>query len=266
MRTFSMSNQRDNQRGPKNISNNGILRNTVLPTPSLLNRIADVACSTFDSMARTKSETVAKSIDKAQVLFSIVARVTKDERKIVERLASDYSETFVSVVSKSLHLYNAIVEAAKDGGKLVMLRQSMRPIDLCSSQVALINKTRNQGHTFSQHGMPNPSSNLYTDVNATPVEYHEAAIAVREQFAEHGKTPITLNRIYVNAPKGPKTERIAIKADSEFVNILEDLERKTGSNRSAIIRHSLQLYDFVKRQHENTSAIFFLGDIEIDGI
>jgi hypothetical protein len=261
-----MSNQLDDQRGPKKIPNNRVSLNSMLPNTSLLNRITDVAHNAFDSITGTKSETVAKPIDKPQALFSIVARVAKDERKIVERLSSDYAETFVSVVSKSLHLYNAIVEAAKDGGKLVMLRRSNRPIDLCGSQDLITNRTLNHGHVFSRYGMLNSSTNLHPDVNANSVEYHEAAIAVREQFAEHGKTPITLNRIYIDAPKGPKTERIAIKADSEFVNVLEDLERKTGSNRSVIIRHSLQLYNFVKRQHENTSAIFFLGDIEIDGI
>jgi|688.fasta_scaffold244434_1 hypothetical protein len=261
-----MSNQLDRQRVPENIPSQRTLHNLALPSNALMNHLADVAQNAFDSIPGIKTETPPKSLAKPQVIFSIVARVTKRERMIAERLAKDYSETFVSIVSKSLHLYNAMVEAAKEGGKLVMLTKLPRPSNLCGSQYVVGNGAHSYGSSISQFGASNSSDIPSLDDDVASVEYNEAVIAVREQFAEHGKTPITLNRIYIDAPKGPKSERIAIKADLVFVNALEDLEQKTGLNRSSIIRHSLQLYDFVKRRHEDSSANFFIGDIEIEGI
>jgi len=261
-----MSNQLDRQRVPENIPSHRTLHNLALPTNALINHLADVAHNAFDSIVGSKAETPPKSPAKPQAIFSIVARVTKGERMIAERLARDYSETFVSIVSKSLHLYNAMVEAAKEGGKLVMLTKLSRPNNFCGSQYVVGNAAHSCGSSISQFGVSNSNNIPSLDDCIAPVEHNEAVIAVREQFAEHGKTPITLNRIYIAAPKGPKSERIAIKADLVFVNAIEDLEHKTGLNRSSIIRHSLQLYDFVKRRHEDSSAIFFIGDIEIEGI
>jgi hypothetical protein len=170
---------------------------------------------------------------KTKILSSLVFRLNKADRYLIDGLSSDYAESIVTIIGKSLRLYRAIVEAVEQGGSLIMIR------------------------TPSLSG-PRPkidSSNTY-----------ETAIAVREQFADKGKTPIAINRAYINASKGLKTERIAIRVLPVVAHGIAELECKTGLSRSTILRDSVHLYNFVKREFESPNTSFYIGDLMLDGI
>jgi hypothetical protein len=176
---------------------------------------------------------------------SFVVRISKYERRIIDGLSSDYAESTVTVLAKSLRLYTAIVEASQNGGSLLMATVPKRSL----TTVAF-------GGAVSYDGSTDPM----------PRNENEAIIAVRDQFADHGKTPIRINRIYIGAPKGLKTERITIKADRTFMNSLSELENKTGLNKSSIMRDGIQLYNYVKRESEKNDVTFYVGSMRIDGI
>ncbi|MFN9623493.1 MAG: hypothetical protein ACK587_11800 [Cyanobacteriota bacterium] len=176
---------------------------------------------------------------------SFVVRISKSERRIIDELSSDYAESIVTVLSKSLRLYSAIVEASQNGGSLLMATVPKRSL----TTVAF-------GRAVSYDGSTDPM----------PRDENEAIIAVRDQFADRGKTPIRINRIYISAPKGFKTERITIKADLVFMSNLSELEGKTGLNKSSIMRDGVQLYNYIKRESEKNDVTFYVGSMRIDGI
>jgi Ca2+-binding RTX toxin-like protein len=179
-----------------------------------------------------KANNIAKKT-KTKILSSLVFRLNRADRHLIDGLSSDYAESIVTIVGKSLRLYRAIVEAVEQGGSLIMIR------------------------TPSLSG-PRPridSSDAY-----------ETVIAVREQFADKGKTPIALNRAYIDVSKGLKTERIALRVTPAVAHGLEELECKTGLSKSTILRDSTHLYNFVKREFEGVNTSFCIGDLIVDGI
>lgn len=170
---------------------------------------------------------------KTKTLSSLVFRLNKADRYILDRLSSDYTESIVTILGKSLRLYRAIVEAVEQGGSLIMIR------------------------TTSSSG-PKPK----TDSSGT----YETVIAVREQFADKEKSPIAINRAYINTSKGLKIERIAVRVSPVVAHGLEELERKTGLSKSTILRDSMHLYNFVKRESKSPNTCFYIGNLMLDGI
>jgi hypothetical protein len=164
---------------------------------------------------------------------SIVLRLTNAEKNLLNRLSDDYAESLVAIMGKSLRLYRGIVEAVEQGGSLIMVKHS---------------------------------SPAKRKPSASPDDSYEAIIAVREQFASKGKTPIALNRTYISASKGLKTERLAIRINPTIAEGLADLENKTGLSRSDILRDGMHLYNFVKREHEKSDTSFYIGDTPVKGI
>lgn len=166
-------------------------------------------------------------------LSSLVLRLNKADRNLLDKLSRDYAESIVTILGKSLRLYRAIVEAVEQGGSLIMTRA--------------LSKTGS--------GSERDSNNVY-----------ETVIAVREQFADEGKTPIALNRVYINVSRGLKTERIAIRANPAFMEGLTDLENKTGLSKSSLLRDGMHLYNFVKREFEKLNTSFYIGNTLVEGI
>jgi hypothetical protein len=89
--------------------------------------------------------------------------------------------------------------------------------------------------------------------------FAEALIAARDPFADYSTTPIIFNSKYIPVSKGAKVERVTLKADSTYMNRLRELEQRTGLKKSAIIRDSLQLYDFIKRNFNKNGITFYIG-------
>jgi hypothetical protein len=209
---------------------------------------------------------------------SLEVRITKADRSLLNNLMDDYSETMGSIFEKSIMLYQSIVEAGEQGGKFLMLASHSR---VKSEPGRADNKQTNSRHTgqydntneyygqvrtidllsgscLSNGGGDNGSHFVNVD--------HETILAVRNQFAEEGKTPISLNRIYIKATKGLKSERVAIRASSAFIERLEDTENRTGSSKSDLLRDSLHLYNFVKREFDKGGITFYVGNIRVEGI
>jgi hypothetical protein len=173
------------------------------------------------------ANTPSKPKDKP--LSPLVLRFNQADRQVLDKLASDYGESIVSIVGKSIRLYRGIVDAAEQGGKLIMIKSSSPP------------KNNNN-------------------------DPYETVIAVREQFADKDKTPIALNRAYINASKDLKTERLATRVLPTVIENLAELERKTGLSKSAILRDSMNLYNFIKRESTSPGTSFYIGDVLVDGI
>lgn len=202
-------------------------------TDSLKN-VSNAIPSTFGMGLGKNNCNDNKLIESRQkLLSSIVLRLTKSERNLLDSLSHDYAESLVTIISKSLRLYRGIVEAVEQGGSLLMIKT--------------------------------PSSAEHRS-SINPNDSYETVIAVREQFANKGETPIALNRAYINASKGLKTERLAIRVNSAIVEGLVDLERQTGLSKSSILRDGMHLYNFVKREFEKSDISFYIGGTLIKGI
>jgi hypothetical protein len=216
------------------------------------------------------SSTLAPSIS------SLVVRITKSDKCLLDNLMSDYSETMGNIFEKSLMLYRSIVEAGEQGGKFLMLtghlRAGIRPdlVDI-KSKTSNHNRKYNDLYAYKEHEPVGTINRLGDSENTKDNNKfynidHETILAVRDQFAEKGITPISLNRIYIKAAKGLKSERIAIRASSAFIERLKDIEKRTGSNKSDLLRDSLHLYNFVKREFDKGDATFYIGEIRVEGI
>ncbi|MFN7740951.1 MAG: hypothetical protein ACK5RA_11920 [Cyanobacteriota bacterium] len=190
---------------------------------------------------------------------SVVVRLTKNDKYMLDSLISDYSETMGNIFEKSIMLYRAIVEAGEQGGKLLMITSNSRTQTMTSGLVAN-DKYWNGYKNFNGHEEPEQIATVARSVD------QEIILAVRDQFAEKGKTPISLNRTYIKATKGLKSERIAVRASSIFMDKLADTERRTGSSKSNLFRDSLHLYNFIKREFDKGGVLFYIGDTQVEGI
>lgn len=224
--------------------------------------------------------------------YSFVVRISEQERLMIDALGDHFGETIMTIITKSLRLYRAIAEAADEGGSLVMMSEEKgyslgqegvrRGLSLhhekkirtigYSQKITTdtgitvtvpppgndtFNDTLNDNHyPFSQ---AEPSSTGGKHTLSDNLGTKEAIIAVRDQFADNGLTPITLNPLYIAALKGSKSEKITLKTDASFVERLQALEKKTGFTKSLIVRDSVQLYDFVKRKFQEPGIRFFIG-------
>ncbi len=192
---------------------------------------------------------------------SVVVRLTKNDKYMLDSLISDYSETMGNVFEKSIMLYRAIVEAGEQGGKLLMITSNSRTQTMTSGLVANDKYWNGNGYkNFNGHEEPEQIATVARSVD------QEIILAVRDQFAEKGKTPISLNRTYIKATKGLKSERIAVRASSIFMDKLADTERRTGSSKSNLFRDSLHLYNFIKREFDKGGVLFYIGDTQVEGI
>ena len=177
-------------------------------------------------------------------LPQFVIRINKADRDIIDELVNNYSESIVTIMGKSTRLYRGIVNAVEQGGKLIMIKFSLPSKHIGKDNI-------------------NDNSDDLTDDNN---DIYETVIAVREQFADKGKTPIALNRAYISPSKGLKEQRIAIRVTPAITEGLLELERKTGLSKSAILRDGMNLYAFIKRESRNPGTSFYIGDELIDGI
>jgi hypothetical protein len=212
---------------------------------------------------------------------SLVIRLTKSDRSMLNKLSNDYGQSMVTVLAKSLRLYRAIVEAGEQGGKLIMVNnQNITTLPVKRQQLlhqTSVSRVSLQANDYGDDSIPRVGQSVTSEgckmaelqdqrVSAHVANAYEAALAVREPFAELGKSPITLNRIYIPASKGLKTERIAIRAESVFMDTIVDLEKRTGLTKSTFIRDSLHLYNFVKRESEKGLFRFYVGSLLVEGI
>jgi hypothetical protein len=234
----------------------------------------------------------------SQQHISFDIRLTRVERKALDKLSKDFAESLVLIFTKSLRLYRATVDAADQGGSLVLIKNTTRSSNRPDSGTILTtsmltnrpdipvsaNKIKSNqsssdifGLTGSQkapmaakyskdHQGDSPVStlakptaeniaNLQTDSSLND----GAKIAARDQFAPYSITPILLNPEYFATPKGPKTERVTLRANQYFISQLDELENRTGSLKSIILRDSARLYDFVKRNFSKHDTIFYIG-------
>jgi hypothetical protein len=219
---------------------------------------------------------------------SLVVRITKSDRYLLDNLMDNYSETMGNIFEKSIMLYQSIVEAGEQGGKFLMLTSHSR---VRSGPGRVANKQTNSRHTglagndtlngaAGQYDNPGEYYEQVKTINFPGSNYrntggggngshdvdHEIILAVRDQFAEEGKTPISLNRIYIKATKGLKSERVAIRASSAFIERLEDTEKRTGLSKSDLLRDGLHLYSFVKREFDKGGTAFYVGNMRVQGI
>ncbi|MFO0058454.1 MAG: hypothetical protein ACK55B_11565 [Cyanobacteriota bacterium] len=167
-------------------------------------------------------------------LPQFVIRINKADKDILDELVNDYGESIVTIMGKSTRLYRGIVNAVEQGGKLIMTK------------------------------LPLPSKPLGNDTITDDI--YATVIAVREQFADKGKTPIALNRAYISPSKGLKKQRIAIRVTPAITEGLLELEHKTGLSKSAILRDGMNLYAFIKRESRHPGTSFYIGDELIYGI
>jgi hypothetical protein len=226
---------------------------TSITTPliGLNDIITKAASSLFSPIARSSTRS------------SLVVRLTKDDKHILDNLMSDYSETMGNIFEKSIMLYRAIVEAGEQGGKLLMVKSDSRTETRTSGLTVNTGSRNKNGYkNFDGHEEPEQIATVSRSVN----QEMEIILAVRDQFAEKDKTPISLNRIYIKTTKGLKGERIAVRASSGFMDKLADMERRTGSSKSNLFRDSLHLYNFIKREFDKGGAAFYIGDIQVEGI
>ena len=184
-------------------------------------------------------------------LPQFVIRINKADRDILDELVNNYSESIVTIMGKTTRLYRGIVNAVEQGGKLIMIKFS-----LPSKHISLPSKH------IGKDTIDDNSDDLTDDNN----DIYETVIAVREQFADKGKTPIALNRAYISPSKGLKGQRIAIRVTPAITEGLLELEHKTGLSKSAILRDGMNLYAFIKRESRNPGTSFYIGDELIDGI
>jgi hypothetical protein len=200
-------------------------------------------------------------ITRSSTRSSLVVRLTKNDKHILDNLMSDYSETMGNIFEKSIMLYRAIVEAGEQGGKLLMVTSDSRTETRTSGLTVNAGSRNKNGYkNFDGHEEPKQIATVSRSID------QEIILAVRDQFADKDKTPISLNRTYIKATKGLKSERIAVRASSVFMNRLADMERRTGSSKSNLFRESLHLYNFIKREFDKGGADFYIGDIQVEGI
>lgn len=196
--------------------------------PTLTTTTVQTSTETKEKIKNNTTVISGKSKDKQ--LPPLVLRFNQADRRLLDKLVDDYSESIVTIIGKSIRLYRGIVDAAEQGGKLIMVK------------------------------FPSPTN--FID-NTNP---YETVIAVREQFADKDKTPIALNRAYINASKELKTERLATRVPPAVIENISELEYKTGLSKSAILRDCMNLYNFIKRESAIPGTSFYIGDLLIDGI
>ncbi len=235
-------------------------------------------------------------LKKREIQFSFVVRISQKERLLINKLSDDFGENIVTIFSKSLRLYRAIAEAADQGGSLVMTtrksaftparerdphglsildekaiqtqKQLKKPTD--TGLDVLVSPADNSDNIAGDGRLAliaQAAASYAGDESALSsggyFNVNEAIIAVRDQFADNGLTPIRLNPLYIVAAKGLKSERISLNIDVSFADRLQSLEKKTGLTKSSIVRDSIRLYDFVKRNFQEPGAKFFIGEIPI---
>ena len=231
---------------------------------------------------------------------ALVVRLTKSERKLIEELSRDSTETFVAIFTKSIRLYRATVEAAIKGGSLVMLTdKSINNISGIEGVLSSgLDGSTNSGISSRRHlpkdflatealtgpalshatvadldnpvaagcfAIPTPQKRAITGTGS-PSNLSREIIASRYQFADTWLTPISLNPHYMPPLKGWRDQKVTLKADSAFFDLLADLGEKTGLKKSVVIRDSIRLYEFVKRKYSELGVSFFVGDIPIVSI
>jgi len=212
----------------------------------------------------------------SQQVFSFDVRMNKSEKEVVNKLSRDFGESIVTIITKSLRIYRAISEAAGEGGSLVMVTRksglspgsngiyhgSTVPDEQLIQEPYLISLKS----PVTRMSVANRPSSGGTPLATTLSMAAEAIIAVRDQFADNGLIPIRLNAQYITPPKGPKNVKITIKVDTLFNERILLLEQRTGLSKSAIVRDSIQLYDFVKRKFYNKDISFFIGGTPITAV
>lgn len=241
--------------------------------------LADAMGMTASPITGRLSKTTEQTHNRNTTPSSMVIRLTKSDKRVLDALSSDYAESIVTIFGKSLRLYRAIVEASEEGGSLIMLKKRSLPNgrSILGRDSIITTPSYNALTCITPHNLDGTGkataarATMTTANNDDYSEYlddrdSEAAIAVRDQFAERGKTPISLNRAYISPPKGLKVERIAIRANPVFMDGLSDLAERTGLHKSAVLRDSMHLYNFVKRRFEKGDATFYIGDIRVEGI
>jgi hypothetical protein len=230
----------------------------------------------------------------SQQVFSFDVRMNKSEKEVVNKLSRDFGESIVTIITKSLRIYRAISEAAGEGGSLVMVTRksglslgsngiyhdSAVPDEQLIQEPYLIS-LKSPGTRMSAANRPSSGGTPLATTSSmaaqattlsmaaqatTPSMAAEAIIAVRDQFADNGLIPIRLNAQYITPPKGPKNVKITIKVDTLFNERILLLEQRTGLSKSAIVRDSIQLYDFIKRKFYNKDTSFFIGDTPITAV
>lgn len=194
------------------------------------------------TQTKDKNDTITPNKPKVKLLCPLVLRFSQADRNLLDELVSDYGESIVSIIGKSIRLYRGIVDAAEQGGKLIMIKP-------CRSLTT--------SHSIDTI---DTADNIDNDGS------YETVIAVREQFAEKNKTPIALNRAYINASSKLKTQRLATRVPPAVIDNLEELELKTGLSKSAILRDCINLYNFIKRESMVPNTYFYIGELLIDGI
>ena len=221
----------------------------------------------------------------SQQVFSFDVRMNKSEKEVVNKLSRDFGESIVTIITKSLRIYRAISEAAGEGGSLVMVTRksglslgsngiyhnSAVPDEQLIQEPYLISLkspvTRMSiADRPSSGGTPLATTSSMAAQATTLSMAAEAIIAVRDQFADNGLIPIRLNAQYITPPKGPKNVKITIKVDTLFNERILLLEQRTGLSKSAIVRDSIQLYDFIKRKFYNKDTCFFIGGTPITAV
>lgn len=246
------------------------------------------------------SEVVANERRTGQQHISFDVRLTKAERKALDKLSKDFAESLVLIFTKSLRLYRATVDAADQGQSLVLIKNSVRDSnranntsvfrtsilskgdkediligsqnirieqgDQTASETARLLNTTTAATNFKDlegdccvSMVAEPKAKDIINTQANGMFQDVATIAARDQFAPYSITPISLNPEYITIPKGPKTERITLRANQSFIQQLDELESRTGSLKSIIIRDSARLYDFVKRNFSKPDITFHIG-------
>ena len=230
-------------------------------TPSMASTLITPLINLSDIIARASSSLFSPTTCTRRST-SLVVRLTKDDKYLLNNLMSDHSETMGNIFEKSLMLYRAIVEAGEQGGKLLMLTSDSRTGTMTSDLISVNVRSRHK------KGWKNLNEFKELDQVATVARSidQEIILAVRDQFADKDKTPISLNRAYIKATKGLKSERIAIRASTAFMERLADTEKRTGLNKSNLFRDSLHLFNFVKREFDKGGVSFYIGDIQVEGI
>lgn len=226
------------------------------PAVKTANPLKELSAVTETAHGTSPSSAPASAKDKVNKATkpsssALVLRLNKSDRSILDRLSRDYAESMVTVLGKSLRLYRAIVEAGEHGGKLIMLtggKHLARAAALTTDGAAKDIKLESQ------------------PVAASSDQAYETAVAVRYPFPDEGKSPIQLNPLCIKPSKGVKTERIGLRVNAAFIQNLASLEDKTGLSKSAVLRDSVHLYNFVKRESEKLDASFYIGDVLLVGI
>jgi hypothetical protein len=192
---------------------------------------------------------------------SIVIRLTKADRLLIESLSAYCGGSIVSVIGKSLNLYKAIVEASDNGGKLIMRKGALANGTLRCLEFDARTKRIEDGEPFLRDRNDNLTSMVSSgQLGASLDAFYETVVAVRDPFSTQGKCPIVLNRAYISSAKGVKSERVTLRGSVEFMRGLASLENKTGLSKSVLIRDCLHLYDFVKREADKGAWSFSIGE------